>query len=133
MSIDSRTENVGKYRQVLQIDARTLHADVSVAAGGEDSAPDPHDYFDASLATCKALTAAMYAKLHKYALDRVIVHIERDGSAERQGTYVLKVKVGFEGALTEAEKQRLHDIVTRCPIHKLMTTTTIDIQTAPLD
>jgi len=133
MSIDCRTESVGNFRQILQIDAHTLHTDISVASGGDGSAPDPHDYFDASLAGCKALTAALYAKSHKIALDRVHVQIERDSSAERQGTYVLKVKIGFEGALTDAERQKLHDIVTRCPVHKLMTTTTIDIQTAPLD
>jgi putative redox protein len=133
MTIDCRTETPGQFRQILQIDAHTLHVDLLAASGGEGSAPDGHDYFDASLAACKALTAAWYAKAHKIALDRVNVHVERDGSAERQGTYVLKVKIGYEGALTDADRQKLHEAVTRCPIHKLMTTTKVDIQTAPLE
>jgi putative redox protein len=132
MSIDCRTETNGKFRHVLTIDRHTLYADMPLASGGEASGPGAHDYFDASLAACKALTAMVYAKSHGLALDRVNVHLERDDSQERQGTYVLRVKVGFEGALSEAEKAKLLEIVGRCPVHKLMTTATIDIQTSSL-
>lgn len=132
MTIRSQTESPPTFRQVVSIDAHTLHADVAPATGGTGSAPGPHDYFDAALATCKALTASMYAKSHAIALDRVIVEIDRDDAQERQGTYVLTVRLGFEGALTDAEKQKLHDVVSRCPIHKLMTTTTVEIRQQPL-
>lgn len=132
MTIRSQTESPPTFRQVVSIDAHTLHADVAPAAGGTGSAPGPHDYFDAALATCKALTASVYAKSHAIALDRVIVEIDRDDTQERQGTYVLTVRLSFEGALTEAEKQKLHDVVSRCPIHKLMTTTTVEIRQQPL-
>ncbi len=44
---------------------------------------------------------------------------------------MINVHIEFFGPLSEAEKQKLHDVVTRCPIHKLMTTTTIEIVTAP--
>ena len=133
MPIDCQTEVPGAFRQVLRIDAHTLHADVSPALGGEGSAPGPHEYFDASLATCKALTATWYAKKHGIALDRVEAQVERDDSRERQGTYVLRVKLAYFGALSAADKQRLHDAVARCPVHKLMTTTTVEIETAPLE
>ena len=132
MSVDCRTEHPGAFRQVVRIDAHTLHADVGVALGGLNSAPGPHDYFDASLAACKALTATWYAKKNGMALDRVEAHVERDDSRERQGTYVLKVKVAFFGALSDADKQKLYDVVSRCPVHKLMTTTDVQIETAPL-
>lgn len=105
---------------------------MGLAAGGQASAPGAHDYFEMSLAACKALTAAVYAKARGIALDRVEVHVERDDSRERKGTYLLRVKLAFFGALSEAEKHKLHEIVGRCPIHKLMTTTTIEVETAPL-
>ncbi|MBZ5715724.1 MULTISPECIES: OsmC family protein [Nannocystis] len=128
MTIRSTNESPPQFRQVVSIDAHTLHADVSAALGGTDSAPGPHDLFDASLATCKALTACVYAKSRGIALERVTVEVERDDSQERQGTYVLTVKLGFEGALSDADRQKLHDTVLRCPIHKLMTTTTVEIR-----
>lgn len=130
--IDCQTETPGGYRQVVRVDAHTLHADVGPSLGGTGSAPGPHDYFDVSLATCKALTATWYAKKNGILLDRVEAHVERDDSRERQGTYVLKVKLAFFGPLSDAEKQKLHDVVGRCPVHKLMTTTTVEIETAPL-
>jgi putative redox protein len=132
MIVDCKTEVPGGFRQIVQVDAHTLHADVMPALGGGDSAPGPHEYFDVSLATCKALTATWYAKKNGIALDRVEVHLERDASREREGTYVLKVALAFFGGLSDAEKQKLYDVVGRCPIHKLMTTTTVEIQTKPL-
>ncbi len=132
MTIDSRTEQSGAFRQVVRVDAHTFHSDIGAPAGGQGSAPGPHDYFDSSLATCKALTAHVYAKGHGIALDRVDVHVERDASRERQGAYVLRVKVNFFGALTDTEKTKLLEVVSRCPIHKLMTTAEVEIVTEPL-
>ena len=121
MAIVSRNEVPGRMRQVVTVDAHTLHADVAVASGGEASAPGPHEYFDTALATCKALTAMVYARARNYALDRVEAHVERDDSRERQGVYVLHVKLAFHGALSDEEKRKIHDAVGRCPVHKLMT------------
>jgi putative redox protein len=132
MPVHSETETPSQFRQVVRVDAHTLHADVLPALGGEDSAPGPHEYFDVSLATCKALTAAWYAKRAKIALERVEVDVTRDASKERQGTYVLHVKLAFFGPISDEDRSKLYDAVGRCPIHKLMTSATIDIQTEPL-
>lgn len=131
MTIVSRTATPGAFRQVLRVDAHTLHADVAATQGGTDSAPSPHDYFDASLAACKALTAAWYAKQKGIALDSVEVQVDRDDSRERQGTYVLRVRLAFHGALSDAERAKLHDVVSRCPVHKLMTQAEVVVETAP--
>ncbi|MBJ6763571.1 OsmC family protein [Myxococcaceae bacterium JPH2] len=133
MSIDSQTEQPRAFRQVLQVEGHTLHSDISAAQGGAGSAPTPHDFFDASLAACKALTASWYAKQHGMALERVETHVERDDSRERQGVYVLKVRHTFHGNLSPEERARLHAAVARCPIHKLMTTTEVEIITEPLE
>lgn len=132
MSVHTQTETAGQFRQVVRVDAHTLHADISVDSGGQASAPDAHDYFDTSLATCKALTATWYAKAKGMALDRVEASVERDSSREREGTYVLKVKLAFHGALSDEERQKMYAAVGRCPVHKLMTTSTVEIVTEPL-
>ncbi|KFA92401.1 OsmC family protein [Archangium violaceum] len=133
MSIESQTERSGAFRQVIRVGEHTFHADVAPSLGGQGSAPGPHDYFDASLAACKTLTAHWYAKKHGISLERVETHIERDDSKERQGTYVLKVKLAFHGALSQQDRQRLHAAVAQCPVHKLMTTTTVEVVTEPLE
>ncbi|MBX3264970.1 MAG: OsmC family protein [Labilithrix sp.] len=131
--IDCATEKPNEYPQTLRVRAHTFRADVDEATGGHDEAPGPHDYFDASLAACKALTATWYAKKNGIPLERVESHVERDASEERKGKYVLRVRLAFHGAgLTDEQKKRLYDVVARCPVHKLMTSTEVLIETAPL-
>src|ERR1700733_1499980 len=106
--IDCETERPNEFPQVLRVRAHTLHADLGESGGGTDSAPGPHDYFDAALASCKTLTAIWYAKKNGIPLERVESHVERDDSAERQGVYVLKVKLAFHGPLTDEQRTKLH-------------------------
>ncbi len=129
MPIDARTEPRRRLRHVITIDAHTLVADMPVLSGGDDGGPSSHDYFDASLVACMGQTAILYARLHELPLERVLLHVERDASREREGTYVLSVTVGLEGDLTLAQRARVLEIVDRCPIHKLMTTATVEIRT----
>ena len=131
--IDCQTETPGTVAQIIRIREHTLHADLVAKDGGTDSAPGPHDYFDASLAACKALTATWYARRQNIPLERVETHVERDDSEERSGKYVLKVRVAFHGPMTEEQRGKLYAAVAKCPIHKLMTTTEVVIETAPLE
>jgi putative redox protein len=133
MTVDCQTEQRGAFRQAVRVGTHTFHADVSSSLGGQDSAPGPHDYFDAALAACKALTATWYAKKHGMALERVETHVERDDTRERQGTYSLRVKLAFHGELSTEDKQRLYAAAAHCPVHKLMTSTTVEIVTEPLE
>ena len=128
MPIDAWTEPLGRLRHVITIDAHTVVADMAVP-GGDDTGPSSHDYFDASLLACMGQTAIMYARLHALPLERVHLHAERDASREREGTYLLNVVIDLEGDITDAQRARMLQIVGRCPIHKLMTTATIEIHT----
>lgn len=129
MPVHVETEAKGGTRQRIVVDAHTLHAD-TVQSNGGGTAPNPHDLFDASLGACKAITATMYARLKGMKLERVIVDVQRDDSKEKEGTYKLDVALSFEGELTDAEKQRLHEIAGRCPIHKLMATSTVEVHSS---
>jgi putative redox protein len=130
--VDSETATPNTYPQVLRVRQHTFRADVGPAVGSEDSAPGPHDYFDAALAACKTLTATWYARKHAMPLERVEAHVERDDSEERSGKYRLKVRLAFHGPLTDEQRERLYRAVAACPIHKLMTTADVTIETAPL-
>jgi putative redox protein len=133
MTIDCETERPNELAQVLRIRKHTLRADLGPGLGGTDSAPGAHDYFDAALAACKTLTATWYAKKNGIALERVEAHVDRDDKDERSGRYVLKVRLRYHGPITDEERSRLHAAVARCPVHKLMTSTEVVIETAPLE
>lgn len=127
--VDCKTITPGAFPHEVKIRSHTFRTDVSKAGGGEDSSPSPHDYFDASLAACKALTAMVYAKKHGIPLESVETHVESDASQERAGVYKLKSKVTFHGPMTDEQREKLHRAVGACPLHKLMTTVDVQIET----
>ena len=129
MTVTINTESSEGFRHSVQIDDHQLFADVPVAAGGEASAPEPHDYFDAALGACKALTLKMYAKKKGIPLTGVTVEVKHDNSEEQKGKYALHVKLTLKGVLTDAQRDELHRVADRCPIHKLMTTSEVSIET----
>ena len=106
-----------------------MFTDLPKSLGGDDTAPSPHDYFDAALASCKALTLKLYAQRKGIPLTGVTVEVTRDDSEEQKGKYHLNVKLTLKGVLTDQQRDELHRIADRCPIHKLMTTAEVSIET----
>ena len=131
--IHGETEASNSYPGVIQIRKHSFRADVSENLGSTDSAPGAHDYFDAALAACKIHTSMWYAKKNQIPLERVEVNIDRDDSEEKKGKYVLKVRLAFHGPLTSEQRTRLYNAVSACPINKLMTTSDVVVETAPLE
>lgn len=127
--VECATETPGDYPQGLRTRTHTFRADVGRGSGSGDSAPSPHDYFDAALAACKALTATWYAKRHGIPLEHVESHVERDDSEERKGKYRLRVRMQFHGPLSDEQRDALARAAGACPIHKLMTRAEIEIET----
>jgi putative redox protein len=132
-SVHCETDRAGEYSHRITTRGHTVHGDVSEASGGHDAAPGAHDYFDIALAACRVATAMWFAKRNGIPLERAESDVERDDSEERAGRYKLKVRVAFHGPLTEEQRDRLYAAVNKCPIHKLMTTTEVVIETAPLE
>ncbi len=116
-------------RQRIEVGGFTLSVDAPVGVGGSGSAPGPHELFDASLAACKTLTVTLYARRKGWPLDHVDVALTRDASTESEGTYRLDVALTLHGALDDTMRAQLLSAAERCPIHKLMTTTTVLINT----
>jgi putative redox protein len=93
MTTHSKTEIAHRLPQHVKTRRHGFRADLTVGSGGTDSAPSPHDYFDAALASCKALTATSFARTRGIPLERVEVEIDRDDWDERDGEYRLHVPV----------------------------------------
>lgn len=130
MTITVTTESADGYRHAIRVDeTHELFTDMPKTLGGDGSAPEPHDYFDTALGACKALTVTYYARQHDIPLTGVGVEVVHDSSREKEGHYGVSVKLTLRGALTDEQRATLLRIADKCPIHKLMTTTELKIET----
>ena len=130
MSITVTRDLSQPMRHVVQVRDHQITVDGSVEEGGNDFGPSAHDLYDAALISCKALTLVWYAKRKDIPLRDVRISVERDASAERQGVYRLATTLHLGGELSEAQRQELLTVASKCPVHKLMTTVTTEITTA---
>ncbi|MNJ48221.1 OsmC-like protein [compost metagenome] len=130
MSIMVTTQSSDSYRHTLMVDEQhELATDMPKAMGGEGSAPEPHDYFDAALGACKALTVTHYARQHNLPLTGVSVEVSHDSSREKEGFYSMTVDLTLKGGLTDEQRAELKRVADRCPLHKLMTQAEVSIET----
>lgn len=129
MTIFVSQHTPGQLRQTIQIDSHQINADLTQVAGGTDTGPGPHDLFDAAVATCKAMTLQLYAQRKNIPLQEVKVEISRDDSGEAKGLYLLHVSLELIGDLTPEQREQLLAIADKCPIHKLMTQTEVQVHT----
>jgi len=129
MALELRLEPNAKLAHRVRIRAHQFVTDISPAEGGEDAGPSPHDLYDAALGACKSLTVLWYARKKGMAVDDVQTRVERDDADERKGTYRLTATVTVRGALSDAQLHELLAVAQKCPVHKLMTAVTTDIDT----
>lgn len=130
MTVTVNTVSHDSFRHSIKIDDQEpVFTDLPKTMGGESSAPSPHDYFDAALGACKALTVKLYAQKKDIPLTGVTVEVKHDATEEQQGKYALHVKLTLKGVLTDAQRDELHRVADKCPVHKLMTTSDISIET----
>lgn len=117
----------------ITIGAHELIADMSLAEGGADDGPNPHDLYDAALGACKALTMLWYAQRKGIALESVRVGVERDASGERDGIYRLTTRIAIDGPMSTEDRAKLIEVAGKCPVHKLMTQVETQIETIAVD
>jgi putative redox protein len=129
MTITVTRADSAHTRHVVKIREHTVTVDVGHDLGGEDAGPDPHDLYDAALGACKALTMVWYAKRKNIPVEGIEVAVERDASEETKGVYRLKTSLTLGGALTDAQRQDLLRVASKCPVHKLMTDVETQIET----
>ena len=126
MSIRIRQAEPQGLRYRAEVRAHQLPLDMPPPRG---EGPDPHDYFDAALGGCKAMTLMLYAQRKGMPLEAVDVEVERDASDEPRGIYRLTARLSLRGALTDAQVNELFSVAERCPIHKLMVHADVQVST----
>lgn len=107
----------GPLRQIVSVGRHELIADVAEKLGGEDSGPDPHDFFDTALATCTALTVMMVAQRKQWPLEDVRVDLTHE---EDDTLYRFRRRIELVGPLSVEQKTYLLGIANKCPIHRAL-------------
>ena len=105
-------------------------SDEPPGAGGADSGPTPYEFLLGSLAACIAMTLRIYATHKDLPLSGVDVELEFDRvhaddclDCDEEANGVIEQihsKVTIYGNLTAAQRTRLAQVASRCPVHKTL-------------
>lgn len=106
------------YAHRIHAGRHDLVADEPRALGGQGQGPAPFDLYLASLAACTAITLRMYAEKKGWDLGefRAELSLTRDEDGRMHVHRVLHAS----GAISDAQWQRLLEIVANTPVTKAM-------------
>jgi len=105
-------------------------ADEPTTFGGTDTGPNPYELLLGSLAACTCITISGYCKHKGLALASVStsydfkrIHADDcencDDDAEGMIDHITS-NVHIEGEFDDAQRERIAQIATRCPVHKTL-------------
>jgi putative redox protein len=96
-----------------------LTADESRKDGGNDEGPSPQELLAASLASCSAVTLEMYADRKGWNIGDVAVEVTYE-PAQRGSPTRFAIAVKLPKELPQDQRERLMQIVARCPVHRTL-------------
>lgn len=107
-------------------------ADEPLEKGGEDTGPSAYELLIGALAACTLATLQIYCRHKGIALQSVsarythakVPAAETDGAAPGARGLVDRItsRVTIQGEFNDAQRERLSQIVTRCPVHRTLET-----------
>ena len=122
------------FTTFIQTKSHSMIADEPVSIGGDDFGPSPYDYLSAGLVACTAMTLKLYAQRKKWDLKEVYVYVSHSRKHSDdlnievdQPKYLdhINKKIKLIGNLDAAQKQRLKEIASKCPVHKTLSSKVI--------
>lgn len=119
------------FTTTIQTIKHTIIADEPTKVGGDDFGPNPYELLNSGLAACTAMTLKLYAERKKWPLEEVYVYLshskKHSQDLEIESTEkidVIEKKLKLIGPLDEAQKERLKEIASKCPVHRTLISTT---------
>ena len=111
--------NGSELKQEIQIGDHQLVADEPEDVGGTDEGPNPQQLLAASLASCSAITMEMYASRKGWDIGDVAVDVVYE-PAQRGSPTKFQMTVQLPKELPEEQREKLMQIVAKCPVHRTL-------------
>ena len=109
----------GKLKHHIEIGNHRLTADEPADQGGSDAGPNPQELLAASLASCSAITMEMYANRKGWDIGEVAVDVDYE-PAQRGSPTKFTMAIELPKELPSDQREKLLQIVTRCPVHRTL-------------
>ena len=103
----------------VEIGTHKVTSDEPANVGGSDAGPNPQELLAASLASCSAITMEMYAIRKGWDVGDVIVDVDYE-PAQRGSPTRFQISVKLPKELPEDQRERLMQIVAKCPVHRTL-------------
>jgi len=121
------------FRTELQVGPHHAVADEPKSVGGTATGPSPYGHLLTALGACTAMTLRMYADRKRWPLEQAVVQLthakvhardceECDQSATGKIDRIERTVELHGQALSAEQRQRLHEIADKCPVHRTLTT-----------
>lgn len=108
-----------KYRTEVRTDPHHFIVDEPIEVGGKDLGVSPGELLAAALASCSSITMKLYADRKGWDLEEATVEVDFQRDSKFNVTNFTK-KVSFIGNLDEEQKQKLYEIASKCPVHRML-------------
>jgi len=125
LKVVARTGESG-YTTDIRAGGHGLVSDEPESVGGDDLGPSPYDLLLSALGACTSMTLRMYADRKGWDVKAIKVHLQHgkihakdceDCESDKGKIDRIERVIELEGALDDAQKQRLLKIADRCPVH----------------
>jgi uncharacterized OsmC-like protein len=115
-----------------------LITDEPISAGGDGAGPDPYTLLLGALGSCMSMTVTLYARRKQWPLEGVTVKLSQGRIHARDCVecannvegFVHRIEhsVSFTGELTGEQRARLHEIASKCPVHRTLTSPIVVVE-----
>jgi putative redox protein len=109
----------GTLKHDVEIRRHVVVADEPTENGGADSGPSPQELLAASLASCTAITMAMYARRKGWDIGEVVVDVDYE-PAQRGSPTRFRLDVRMPKEVPDDQRERLMQIAAKCPVHRAL-------------
>ncbi len=116
-----RTEvHIGNEPRFVQV------SDAPGEHGGKDLGASPVAQLTGALASCKTITAKMYANRKGWPLEAIRVdvrHVRK--TIDGKPRDVFECDVQLKGDLDDEQRKRIYEITAKCPVHQMLVGETV--------
>lgn len=111
------------YAVKIDVNGHSFTGDEPESFGSKNLGPAPYDLLLASLGECTAMTVRWMALQQKWPLEKVSVELTHEKQG-KQDVFTKKIAVVGDD-LTVEQRQKLHDVAAKCPVHRTLTSDVI--------